>query len=397
MRVILLLCLALPSLLPAFDYAGDEALRREAALTVRNLRVHGFPEPDAVTLERGTLTLRFGAEESSAPLPPAGGTLVEPLIAAELAHWGPAIPVPLAGAAAGYLSARTRGGEWEARDLPAALLQSFVMELVKDAPERLGGLWEAAGRREPWTGMERWFAFQFGISPEAFFARSVARALPRLLPFLDAIPSAPVRDGETELTLPAAAPFAASALGVDFAAQAGGLALAWDGRRVPGHALLLVTYGPPLNHFDWVDLTPRSDGITLPLAGVSRVVLLSTSPAFSRTGDPFELRAEPAEGYPCRIEGLELLPGAEGTTVSFTAVSMRDVAAFVVLRGTEAAPGRLETAGFLPGLGTQGDPHDFALVDPDAPRDGELPFYYLYAITGDGLMALQGGLESPEE
>lgn len=278
--IVLSLFLVLPPFIHAFDYTGDETLRREASLTVQTLAAHGFPEPDAVALKDGAITLAFDGEEAHGVLPPAGGTLVETLIGAELAFWGPSVPEPLAGAARSYLSARTRGSEWAPRSLPEALLQAFVLELVKNDPERLGGLWESVGHGEPWAAMERFFAFHFSLSPEAFFARCTARTLPHLLPFLNGIPAAAVRDGETELHLPGAPPLSASALDLQFpAGDRMGSALAWDGGRLPAPAFLLVIYGPPLDHFDLIDLGPRFDGITLPLSGVTRVVLIATNPA----------------------------------------------------------------------------------------------------------------------
>ena len=395
MRAIALaLLLTLPLSLEAFDYTGDEALRREAVLTVQTLKTHGFPEPGTVELKEGTLTLVFDGETAHGALPASGGTLVETLIGAELAFWGPSIPEPVSGAARAYLAARTRGSEWAPRSLSDALLQAFILELVKNDPERLGGLWEAAGRGEPWGGMERYFAFQFGLSPEEFFARSTARTLPHLRPFLDGIPSAAVHDGETELVLPAAAPFSASALDLRFPSAADlGMTLAWGGGRLSCPGFLLVTYGPPLNHFDLVDLGSRVDDITLPLSGVERVVFLATSPAFARTAvEPLSLRGSLTEAYPCRLEGLDLQTDDEGATLTFTASSMRDVAAFVVLRENASRAGRLDPVGFLPGIGQAGDPFAFSLVDPEPPPAEEGALYHLYAITADGLMAHQGSL-----
>ena len=398
MRAITLaLFLLLPLSTPAFDYAGDEALRREAALTVLTLTEHGFPAPDAVTLQDGVLTLSFDGVDARGALPPAGGTLVETLIGTNLAYWGPSVPEPLAGAVRAYLSARTRGSEWTPRSLSDALLQAFVVDVVKDAPERLGGLWEAAGRGDPWTGMERFFNFQFGLAPEAFFARCAARSLPHLLPFLNGIPSASVREGETDFSLPAAAPLSASALDLGFPSGKDlGLALAWDGGRLPAPTFLLVAYGAPLDHFDLIDLESRFDGITLPLSGVSKVVLIATNPAFARpTPDPIFLRGTLAEGFPCRLAGIDLQSEEDEASLSFTADAMADVAAFVVLRGTASHPGRLETVGFLPGLGQAADPYTFTLVDPEHPPAAEAPVYYLFAITADGLMAHQGTLPLP--
>lgn len=394
MRAIALSLLLLLSLsIHAFDYTGDEALRREAALTVLALTSHGFPEPDAVALKEGGLSLAFDGEEVYGLLPPAGGTLVEALIGAELAFWGPSVPEPLAGAARAYLSARTRGGEWAPRSLPEALLQAFVLELVKNDPERLGGLWESIGRGEPWAAMERFFSFHFGLSPEAFFARCAARTLPHLIPFLDGIPAAAVRDGETDLHLSGAPPLSASVLDLLFPpGERLGATLEWDGGRLPAPAFLLVLYGPPLDHFDLIDLGPRFDGITLPLSGVSRVVLLATSPAFARpAGEPLALRGTLAEDYPCALGNISLQAEEEGSALSFTARTMRDVAAFVVLREPAAqGAARLETVGFLPGLGQAGDPFSFTLVDPQRPAGAEKAVYHLYAITSDGLMARQG-------
>jgi hypothetical protein len=394
MRTIALsLLVLLPLSVHAFDYTGDEPLRREAALTVQALTTHGFPEPDAVELKEGVLTLGFDGGEARGLLPPAGGTLVEALIGAELAFWGPSVPAPLAGAALAYLSARTRGGEWAPRSLPEALLQAFVLELVKNDPERLGGLWKTIGRGEPWTGMERFFSFQFGLSPEAFFARCSARTLPHLIPFLDGIPAAAVHDGGTDLHVPGAPPLSASALDLLFPpGERLGTTLEWDGGRLPAPAFLLVLYGPPLDHFDLIDLGSRSNGITLPLSGVSRVVLLATSPAFSRpAGEPFALRGMLEEDYPCALGDISLQAEAEGAALSFTALSLRDVAAFVVLREPAAqGAARLETAGFLPGLDQTGDPFSFTLVDPHPPAGTDRAVYHLYAITSDGLMARQG-------
>jgi hypothetical protein len=399
MRAIALsLLLLLPLSVHAFDYTGDEALRREASLTVGALTAHGFPEPDAVELKEGVLTLAFDGEAARGVLPPAGGTLVETLIGVELAFWGPSVPAPLAGAARSYLSARTRGGEWAPHSLSEALLQAFVLELVKNDPERLGGLWESIGRGEPWSGMERFFAFHFGLSPEAFFARCTARTLPHLVPFLDGIPAAAVREGETEIHLPGAPPLSASAL--DLRMPSGerlGATLEWDGGRLPAPAFLLVLYGAPLDHFDLVALEPRFDGITLPVSGVARVVLIATSPAFARPeGEPLALRGTLAEDYPCALGDLGLQPGEEGAALSFTARSMRDVAAFVVLREPAGGAARLETVGFLPGLGRAGDPFSFTLVDPERPAGVEATRYHLYAITSDGLMALQGSIALPQ-
>lgn len=390
MRAITFVLLLLSPLLPAFEYDGDETLRREAALTVQALLAHGFPEPDAVRVEADALALTIDGETVRGPLAPRGGTLVEPLIGITLGHWGPTVPEPLAAAARAHLSSRTRGSEWTPRTLSEALVQAFVLELIKDDPERLGELWEAAGRGEPWAGMDRFFAFRYGLSPEAFFARCAFRSLPHLLPFLSNLPSVAVRDGETAFELPAAPPLTASALDVRFPSGPDlGLRLAWDSGLLPSPSFLLVSYGPPLDHFDLIDLGARENGITLPLSGVARLTLLSTSPAFALPSPAAALRAEPAEGYPCRLEGLDLSVEEEGASVSFTTRSMTDVAAFVVLRGTEARPGRLETVGFLPGLETVGDPFSFTLVDPERPPADERPAYHLYAITADGLMAFQ--------
>lgn len=75
---------------------------------------------------------------------------------------------------------------------------------------------------------------------------------------------------------------------------------------------------------------------------------------------------------------------------------MRDVAAFVVLRGPAGGTSRLEPVGFLPGLGQAGDPFSFTLVDPQRPFGVETTVYHLYAITSDGLMAHQGTLPLAE-